>query len=313
MERMTTDKPTLLVLGAGASSAYGFPLGHKLRRSIVASATGNKDHADKIALASNKSRDAVHQFGLELQQSRRSSIDAFIESRAHDYDEIGRCAIARELLGVESDNGLFPKVNVDWYSSLFDAILGNSSDAFRRNQLKVLTFNFDRSFERALYLALEANFKGQDIDQLLDVVPVHHVHGDLGLPSWRARYRNVNDRRPYTPADDRESIAMCAQRMKIVHHPVHSETSETIREWFEWSRRVFFIGFSYHELNLKKLNVPACLIGKTAYGTAYGMEAGLRERVIRLTNNNQGPMLARHAFDYTAIQAIERTDWFYES
>ena len=298
--------PTLLVLGAGASLHYGFQLGHDLLRQIAANIIDSL-FGPTIAQASNSTALTVLEFAHDLRQSRRSSIDAFIESRAADYDAIGRCAIAHHLLLFESDDTLFPAIHLDWYSALFDAILGNSPEAFRTNQLRVITFNFDRSFERALYLALCSNFGDRRASELLAVLPILHVHGDLGDLPWAERDGTPHVRL-YEPGRTLENIRACSERIKIIHHDIPRETRNRIREWFGWVRRVYFIGFSYHESNLVKLGIPGSLEGKTAVGTIYGMGPGQLSRMRRLAGNTISAVPA----EWTAVDAVRQYDWFYE-
>lgn len=111
-------RPTVLILGAGASQAYGFPLGADLLRGITDAlgGTGSESPAQVLAEASRRSLGDVERFRSELLRARRLSIDTFIESRREDYDVIGRCAIAQHLLRLESDDGLFPSLEKDWYT-----------------------------------------------------------------------------------------------------------------------------------------------------------------------------------------------------
>jgi hypothetical protein len=237
--------PTVLVLGAGASQPYQFPSGPALLRAVAADlaadGAGVESPVTRIVKAcGNKTgmHSRVRDFQRELLDARRLSIDAFIESRASDYDEIGRCAIAQHTLRLEAHGRLFPPLEEDWYTVLFNAISGNSPENFRRNTLRVITFNFDRSFERALYLALGANFRNPDVVQsLLGVVPVIHVHGDLGLPLWDDRFRHDSEARPYEESQDVSDIATVTSRIRIVHHDISPETRELVHDALTWAKR----------------------------------------------------------------------------
>lgn len=101
--------------------------------------------------------EAIDAFRNDLLRSERTSIDAFIESRSEDYDYIGRLAIASQMLRREDESRLRPKN--DWCPLFFDAVLGSGPEQFARNKAKVITFNFERSFERRLFLALRANYQ----------------------------------------------------------------------------------------------------------------------------------------------------------
>jgi hypothetical protein len=268
-------EPTVFVLGAGASQIYGFPLGPALVEDICRDLVENARIS--VLHECGPSGEHIENFRSDLSDSERSSIDAFIESRAADYDEVGRMAIAQCLLKAEHEGHLRPKG--DWCRVLFDAILGDSCDQFLRNRLKVITFNFDRSFERKLFLALNANYPGPDLPALVNSVPVLHIHGDLGGPSWLP---STGWARPYTQALDAATIRKCAAGIHIVHHRIDDSVISTAQQWIRDAARVCFLGFSCHELNLPKLGAPDLLRGRECQGTAFRIDAAPLSRVTRL-------------------------------
>jgi hypothetical protein len=308
-----TDRPTVLVLGAGASLPYGYPSGDDLRRQIatnLAKSEGRGSYFRAVADAAGVSDDTVLEFSEGLLRSRRSSIDAFIESRAADYDLLGRCAIAGHLVPCEDDGNLFPTAGIDWYSPFLDAILGSSIEDFRRNALRIITFNFDRSFERALFLALQTNFKEVDLDEAVEVVPVLHIHGELGLPIWLQKYAGNRDARAYASPRLRTGgmLLEVANQIHIVHHPVEEPISAKAREWLGWADRIVFLGFSYHPLNLAKLGIPDSLQGTAQLnGTVYGMGMGQIRKAQRLT----GSLVNFWKPQISILDVVQNEEWLY--
>jgi hypothetical protein len=85
------------VLGAGASSCYGFPLGQSLCRLV---AERFREGADLHVLFLNNSKFSkgqLEEFVTELRYSGQNSIDAFLENR-HEFLEIGKAAMSFVLI-----------------------------------------------------------------------------------------------------------------------------------------------------------------------------------------------------------------------
>jgi hypothetical protein len=293
--------PTVFVLGAGASHDYGLPLGDKLIKDVYGHSSGGE--TGKALLSAILQRGAEHlpepqsqhpsvwidQFRQELQIAGRYSIDAFIESRADDYDLIGRCAIAQQLLKYDYDGAPHQAPDdKDWYRYLLSNILGSTPDQFVANQLRIITFNFDRSFERALFSALESNYK--DAERRLGLyehIPILHIHGRLGGANWKPS----RDRDPFlsrialhtvSPHDIRRS----ADHIHIVHHKLDEDVLRRAAEWLLWSKRICFLGFSFHPLNLIKLQIPSSLRNKTIWATRYGIPDGPFSNIYRAVTHD---------------------------
>ena len=89
-------KPTVLILGAGASIEYGFPSGEHLRREIVREIRGKNSNPQSLYslighLGHNDA--ALQRFAGLLEDSSLSSVDIFLEHRS-DLAEIGKAATA---------------------------------------------------------------------------------------------------------------------------------------------------------------------------------------------------------------------------
>ena len=146
-------RPTVFVLGAGASHPYGFPLGQGLLNEVVRELSNADGEFHHEVCAVIREVERVKAFARDLRLCGRSSIDAFLETR-QEFVDVGKAAIARVLSEYESDGRLtHDRPDEGWYHYLFDRMLTRSPDDFRNNRLCVVTFNFERSFERALVLA----------------------------------------------------------------------------------------------------------------------------------------------------------------
>ena len=152
---------TVFILGAGASAPYQLPVGSalvdRICKEIMKAEPMITRLEDFLARNNGIAGDAAR-FAAALKGSRAYSIDAFLETN-RPYRLIGKAAIADVLLRCENQSDLAP-VNGDWYRYLFSILLNQSIERYQQQAklLTIVTFNFDRSFERALFLALKNRF-----------------------------------------------------------------------------------------------------------------------------------------------------------
>lgn len=180
---------TVLVLGAGASAPYGFPLGAALVDQVAAEILDEESTlVSRLRIRGIKAADS-RRFATALRDARPYSIDAFLEMQPM-FANVGKFAIADVLLRAENQRTLSAAPEkVDWYRYLLNRVLVlRSKENFlvQARRLSIVTFNFDRSFERALFTCLRAAFGSNDEEtrQLATAIDVHHIHGLLGEPDW---------------------------------------------------------------------------------------------------------------------------------
>jgi hypothetical protein len=239
-------RPTLLVLGAGASEPFGFPTGYDLRDRIV---TMDRSRLQRHGYADRETDAFAEAFRL----SGKLSIDIFLEGR-RDLEKIGKLAIASLLVGDENEALLVSQFRKgpSWYQRLFDAMASPRLDNFRDNKVTFVTFNYDRSLEHFLCLAL-SNSHGASMSGALEQVralPIIHVHGQLG--EYDINYTTKG--RPYEPKPDPEAVTLAANQIRIVHElgsddPLFLKARAAIAE----ASRVYFIGFGYGATNIERL------------------------------------------------------------
>ena len=196
-------KKTVFVLGAGASAPYGFPLGSELYGKIWRGLLQNfperrNAFADDVREAGHFTQAETDAFANHLRTAGRESIDEFLVGHPR-YKTIGKMAIARLLMPCEDDGALDfdrrpPEREVDrrWYQYCFNKLLtsANGPCSLASNNLSIITFNFDRSFERALFRFAHDNCPSDDsdrakaIEMAKSMIPVYHIHGRLGASDW---------------------------------------------------------------------------------------------------------------------------------
>ncbi len=274
--------PTVLVLGAGASADYGFPLGRSLLLQMCTSLDARKKDVGlkKTLLDLGFGRNEIGPFATELRISMQPSVDAFLENR-HEYMDIGKAAIAGCLIPYENLRHLYHRSEkLTWYEYLFNQMRA-SIDELKSNQISFVTFNYDRSLEYFLYAALESTYGiGEErVVELLSSIPIIHVYGQLGLP----HYLSENGR-TYGSEVTPEAIEKCVTEIKIMSD-LADETEEfrQAHKLISEARKLCFLGFGYHRTNVSRLRVPEILTSLDSQhgllGSAYGLAKAERARV----------------------------------
>src|SRR5689334_844272 len=144
---MPPYRKTVLVLGAGASAPYAFPLGRDLVQKAMSIDTPTERELAEAGLHPTHQKE----FAEVLYRASPPSIDELLEHRP-EYLSTGKLLIAYFLIPCENPVLLAADGHRrTWYDYLFDTIgwvplLG----ALASHKLAVITFNYDRSLEAAL-------------------------------------------------------------------------------------------------------------------------------------------------------------------
>ena len=154
-----TNPKTVLVLGAGASADYGFPLGRDLRDDVCRLC--GKPTAALCDITGFEASDFVA-FGERLSESGYTSVDWYLEVNPRDMD-IGRRAITAPLAGYEKAETLFPGPKNHWYEVLVNWWGSEQNDMSGGSHVTILTFKYDRSLELCGLDLLEASSRSGDL------------------------------------------------------------------------------------------------------------------------------------------------------
>jgi len=284
-------KPTVLILGAGASMNYGFPSGLQLK-AMICKAIKERSGIFNDLVEATDDTDHVVDFYKNFLLSSEFSIDAFLEHNKKYYD-VGRRAIANVLLRIEGQEELFDKWidkwldpdNKDkhWYQLLFSKLNAPFED-FEQNDLTIITFNYDRSLEYFLWESMKAKYSDQDENSILEklrTIPVIHVYGKLGsLPTYDAEGSPV----PYgsTGAQKAQMAAyldFASKSIFTIHQATEmNEVVTKAQESLLRAARIYFLGFGYDKINMERLFMgygKNLLIdgglGSKCWGTAMGV------------------------------------------
>ncbi len=286
------ERPTVLILGAGASAPYGFPVGDELLHDIDGLLRKSPD--DEQSLPGylrdlGYARDDQLDFARRLVCSGEPSVDAFLESNSKD-EEIGKASIAFALMQKEHHQNLIDDAHHKakqgaWYKYLRNVLRASRED-LPRNQLSVVTYNYDRSLEEYLYRCFSNTYRGISVYDMFDLlersIPIVHVHGQLGHHPYNRRKHEWETIRDYSPHIDMESLRIAMKQIKIAHEGADSDPEfKRAHELIAEAQIVCFLGFAYHSDNVTRLRLDTIdWDGKRIYACMFGMMGAVRERAL---------------------------------
>jgi hypothetical protein len=256
-------KPTLLILGAGASKDIGYPTGIELNSWITGSEY-NVSERSQLSLefkvrshffnmVSTQTRESFELLGVEFKDSGLDSIDAFLTSRP-EFQDIGKTAIAGLILAAEKEvHGSLFRLG-SWYRYLFQLMkdqVGNFEDFCEKNKLSVITFNYDISLELFLLKAAMKNWRlsAKDAEILFKKIKIVHVHGKVAGFSWEndqvRKLIDIVDSRDYADKNlVSKAIEIYSEREMVDGAALVDAKTYT---------NIFISGFSFQRENIKKL------------------------------------------------------------
>ena len=273
---------TVFVLGAGASSPYGFPSGKDLRNEICS------DHVDdcEAYLRAKGAPDGLipseeekaNRFVEKFRKSSTKSIDLFL-ARNPEFSRPGKRAIIFRILAAERASQFREETTnkiQDWYTWLFEQMtdkLVQKEDYSRfccENDVSFITFNYDRSLEHFLYDSLVNSFNGIAVEKIieqLNQIKICHVFGQVGPLEWQGQYSETEYR---VNVKNINVDALC-DNIRIVYEEGDNPKLKEARKIISNAHRVFFLGFGYAEENLDVLGIPEVLEEvQQVFGTALG-------------------------------------------
>jgi len=136
-----------------------------------------------------------------------------------------------------------------WYQLLWNKIISNVSDVndLTKNQIKIITFNYDRSLEHFLTTSIINSFnlsinEAQDILQKLSIL---HVYGLLGNYNYED-YGNHSD----------SLLKIASKSIRIIPETRDDDSIfNKAQKWLFDALNICFLGFGFDELNIKRLGL----------------------------------------------------------
>jgi hypothetical protein len=271
------NRNLVFVLGAGVSVPYGFPTGEGLLAEAVEMLTGRNDQRKEVLCGHLKrSPGELQDFARELLESRKQSIDAFVENRP-EFLEPGKAVIATLLIPYENRRILTDPPGVKsknilketWLDYLFRKM--DSDGDFTGNKVSIITFNYDRLVEVYFTQALRASYGDSEVEasaRFSKTVPVIHVHGKLGeLDS------EDGEARAFSPDLDGSILRKAVAGIRILTEVDDEDpVLQSAREKLLQAERVCLLGFGYHPKNIERLGLKELAMRGEVVGSTLGFE-----------------------------------------
>jgi hypothetical protein len=262
-----------MVLGAGASAPYGFPLGPKLVTDILKFVRSPSEQTKAILAYNDIDRPEAYMFADLLEGSGMYSIDAFLEDRK-EFLRLGKLAIAAILAPLEIPK----KIHGNWYQYLFNTLCLIKHQS-RSEPLTILTFNYDRSLEFYLRRAFrcKTGLPEPEIDKLFEKIKFIYLHGNLGdLTSGHLPGRKFDS------ANSTERFSDVAASIKIIHEPQAQNLFQTAVTYLTRAESIYIMGFSFHPLNIERLfpkGLERQMFCQEVVATALDLTASEQQRI----------------------------------
>ncbi len=266
--------PTVLVLGAGASQEYGFPLGSELKSRMLHSLNG---WVQGLLRKMGFENSLLQEFQDALRYSYHPTIDIFLEHK-RNFRELGSYLIASTIGPLEVAGNLFPQRG--WYGELFEALRFDRTHP-NTGLLGVVSLNYDRSLEHFLVKNIDYNISHDCLAQAHDKrrrIRIVHAHGSLGT------YPD----KPYgTKRFDEAGLRSAAASIRIVSDRLEdSQDFQQAQDLIGWAQHVVFLGFGYDEWTLRSLLAKSARARTHYYGTAFNLPDEIIGRVKKFFDNN---------------------------
>lgn len=289
-------KKTTLILGAGVSKAYGYPLGPELVDEIKK----ELPHLMKQE-ESYPARQLIQRLDNALKSQQPFSIDKFLHDNS-SYNDATKELIAYILLKKEVIDPESLNETNDFYRFFYNHVEFDNLVNYG-----IISFNYDRSLEFYLSRAISSrlNIKPEEALSILhDKMEIMHVYGRLPAlyqtdkhklqanPSALIKpksnfcypYGSYNDSPYKDPLGSYKKFIQYhgANNLKIMGED--NNCNEEAKNLIESSERVFFLGFSYNDLNMQALGFDFAKKhnNKKIMGTSFGMGEIFINRVLRL-------------------------------
>ena len=228
---------------------------------------------------------ALESLAKQLRIARPNSIDEFLEHRP-DLADAGKTIIAILLLHAEQNSvqHLWGKATQgDWYRLLKARLVG-AFDSLGQDQIRIVTFNYDRSLEHYLYESLRPYYQDTDeaeYQRRIGRISFLHVYGSLGPLPWQSPQAETI---PYgVDSLRRNQVIRARWNIKVLHEEGDGDAQrnfDVAKEWLRSAERILFLGFGFLQANVERLGLGEVLQPhQDIRATCKGLERTSREAV----------------------------------
>ena len=299
---------TVFVLGAGASYEVGLPVGAQLKDQIAKlvnikfSDVGSGEHTGDAwvmeafrahARAESLNVNELLHAGWHISDAmpQAISIDNFLDARRGEklIELAGKLGIVQGILHAERNSKIFidprsqsnrikfTNVTNTWFNKFFQLVTENCrfEDVVERlKSVSIISFNYDRCLAHFLLHSLQ-NYYGvstQEAEEVLRDFEVLYPYGTVGPLPFAAAQKGVT----YGATLNGAGLLEHSREILTFTEGTDQRFSEItrIRNNIKNAKRIVFLGFAFHPLNMELLAPKPETISprnQIVIGTAYGL------------------------------------------
>lgn len=299
---------TLFILGAGASSEVGLPLGSDLTSQIAKDlafefrhgfeqVNGDQNIAQTLVFLARQANPArvdpnplfraCHRIRDGMVVSR--SIDNFLDNHQDDEQIVlcGKIAIANSILAAERGSLLYvdrmsssrsldlSKIADTWFVKFFQLLhegVPKSKIAALFDNTAFIVFNYDRCLEQFLINAVQAAYgtSETDAESVVRHARIYHPYGTIGPLPWQEQ-QGIGF--GGGPLGQNGLIRSAARIRTYTERLEESDLLAALRTEIRKANTVVFLGFAYHDQNMTLLNPSGPTEIRRILGTTCGISA----------------------------------------
>nr|WP_319372467.1 hypothetical protein [uncultured Methanobacterium sp.] len=270
------ESPTTLILGAGASAPYGYPLGKNLKNRIIRLLSGMMEKETGWVYDLNIPKESVKDFVIKLDSSERPSIDSFLEKYKNytNFSKIGKIAIVDIISQYEGYGNLRNPNNDDnWYGYLVENLYESDIDELPE-KISIISYNYDRSLEEYLILPLLGTYPEletfEDCESVIKKIPIVHMYGRLDPLLWEE-----NNGREYGKSVTTDELFKMSKNLKLIHEAKNTIVKYDVNNLIDNANKIYFLGMDLYRnrRNLDLLDL-SLLNNKTVCATMFDLKVG---------------------------------------
>jgi len=288
-----SNKKTLFIIGAGASTEVNLPDGTGLKQEIAnllnikfdrlgfTQTSGDCSIYRALQIYASQSKETTTKPYIEAAQHiqrampQAISIDNFIDSHKgnNKIELCGKLAIARAILEAEKNSSIFidnsnhynrldfGQLEKTWYTNFMKLITENCTKdtvSKRLESVTLIIFNYDRCVEHYIYNFIQ-NYYDLDFAKTGDLVKkieIYHPYGAVGALPWQCeKSKDYTQAVNFGSELEPNKLLEVAQKIKTFTEGTDPNSSEisSIRNNVVNADNIVFLGFAYHELNMELL------------------------------------------------------------
>jgi hypothetical protein len=333
------DKPTVLVIGAGAGFDIEMPLGDSLAGKIAAAADfyiadgGYKRGDVRIATALQQMGDwerfltAGRMIASGIQYSK--SIDNYVHTHSDkaDVKTVAKLAIVQTILDAEKGChiALEPEIHpprfrdevraysswlTDFFTVLQDGVVEarNLDDIFEN--LTIVNFNYDRCIEHFLFHVMQRLYPSKGEGYLTELMnaklKIIHPYGVVGSLPWQTRTNAVQFGGGSRYIED---LAALSQQIRTYNEEIDDKTKvREVRRSLGAASRIIFLGFHFHKQNVELLSAGEDVPDYSGRVLIYGTQVNRSYSDIEIIRDRRLPQILHGRTPMEASQFTHERD-----